>query len=87
MTYGVTIPRHGSVSSTDADYDPLMVRLHNRYDVLLNGKPVSHVVAYHCRDGWVRRFVTNSKGKVRRLAGSPIVREETLVGQVSVRAR
>lgn len=87
----IALPRFGSVRDSDADYDPLIARIGKRYDVLLDGKPISKVIAYHCDQGWIRRFVTDKRGNLRLF---PIegpgqtgkrVREETLVGAVTVR--
>jgi hypothetical protein len=89
----MALPRFGSARSNDADYDPLIVRIGKRYDVLLNGRPITKVIAYNCDEGWIRRFLTDSRGKIRLFPiGGPgqrgsNVREETLVGQVTVRWR
>lgn len=79
------IPRAGSCRTSDPDYDPLLVRIGRRIDVLLNGEPVSDVVAYNCDEGWVRAMKRTKHGRLHVQNG--IAAEQLLRGDASVRWR
>lgn len=80
----LTIPRLGSVRQSDAEYDPVVARIGPRFDVFVNGQVQTHVIAYNCAEGWIRRFVTNRLGKIQVAKGYPFVREELRRGIVTV---
>lgn len=81
----LAIPRSGSVLEKDADYDPFLVRIGARIDVLLDGEPVRKVIAFNCDEGWVRAYKVNTSGFMYLENGT--VAEHTLHGNVSVRWR
>lgn len=88
MTETLTIPRSGSCRESDPDYDPLIVRFGLRFDVLLNGERVSHVIAYDCDEGWVRALkVRGGPGLERPFIENGKAAEHTVRGDVSVRWR
>lgn len=84
-----TIPRSGSWRLDDPDYDPLVVRLAQRFDVLLDGEPVRHVVAYNCDEGWIREVKTRPgrNGRQVKYIENGKCAERILRGNVSVRWR
>jgi hypothetical protein len=83
------IPRFGSCRSDDADYDPLIALVGPRFDVLLDGEPVRHVIAYDCNEGWVRAMRTRpgQNGRPVKYIQNGKAAEHTLRGNVSVRWR
>ena len=87
MDAACAIPRRGSIHESDPDYDPLFVRLCGRFEVLLDGEPVPNVFSYNCDAGWIRRYQTDSRGRLRFNPLKGVVQEEVLRGSVSVRWR
>jgi len=77
----IVIPRSGSCRETDHNYDPMIVRLGKRFDVLLDGAPVARVIAYDCEGGWVRTMKANGRGVCLENGRAA---ERTLRGEVTV---
>lgn len=50
----MALPLFGSCRADDEAYDPYFVRIRDRLSVCVDGRPVRDVIAFDCRDGWVR---------------------------------
>ena len=81
----LTIPRFGSCRFSDEDFDPLLVRICKRIEVLLHGQPVQQVIAYNCEQGWVRAHKVHANGST--VVENGIAAEHILHGSVAVRWR
>jgi hypothetical protein len=81
----LTIPLFGSCRSSDVDFDPVIVRIRKRIDVLLHGQPVQNVVAYNCEQGWVCALKVHANGAT--VVENGIAAEQILHGSVTVRWR
>jgi hypothetical protein len=82
----MALPLFGSCRADDPTYDPYFARIRDRVVVLVDGRPVPGVIAYDCREGWVRavRYKNARRGAAVRDVHLGVGTERLLYGRVTV---
>lgn len=87
LTEELIIPRAMSVRTNSPLWRSDCFEIGPLFDVMLDGEPVAHVIAYDCDEGWVQRFKPDENGRKQLNESGNGALEEVLHGALTVQPR